>query len=63
MKKDNHYGEFSFGACLPRPTLIPPPLPLAVPVETSSSVPTTTTNKFVYLFPYFSFLYDLFLIL
>lgn len=43
MKKDNHYGEYSFGSCLPRPNLIPPPLPLAVPVETS----TTSSNRCV----------------
>jgi hypothetical protein len=41
MKKDNPYGEYSFNACLPRPTLIPPPLPLALPVE------TTTSNRFI----------------
>jgi hypothetical protein len=40
-KKDNHYGEYSFGTCLPRPTLIPPPLPLALPLETT---PTTSNS-------------------
>ncbi|CAF3116909.1 unnamed protein product [Rotaria sp. Silwood2] len=43
MKKDNHYGDYSFGACLPRPTLIPPPLPLAVPLEAAAA--TTTSNS------------------
>jgi len=33
MKKDNHYADFAFNTCLPRPT----PLPLALPVESMSS--------------------------
>ncbi|CAF4737243.1 unnamed protein product, partial [Rotaria magnacalcarata] len=40
IKKDNHYGDYSFGGCLPRPTLIPPPLPL---VASADAVATTTT--------------------
>jgi len=43
VKKDNHYGEYSFGTCLPRPSLIPPPLPLSLPVE------TTTSNRFFFI--------------
>jgi hypothetical protein len=43
MKKDNHYGEYSYNACLPRPTLIQPPLPV-------ESTTTTTTNRFAFLF-------------
>jgi len=39
MKKDNHSEEYSFGSsCLPRPTLIPPPLP-------TEATTTTTTNR------------------
>lgn len=51
MKKDNHYGDYGFGGCLPRPTLIPPPLPLAVPVDTSAV--TTTSNMYVFFVPFY----------
>jgi hypothetical protein len=54
MKKDKHYGEYSFSACLPRPTLIPPPLPLALPVETTTTIPTTS-NRFYFIILYFPF--------
>ncbi|UJR34176.1 hypothetical protein I4U23_021583 [Adineta vaga] len=37
MKRDNPYGDYSFGTCLPRPSLVPAPLPLALPIETSTS--------------------------
>jgi len=40
MKKNNHSVEYSFGSsCLPRPTLIPPLLPISLPAE------STTTNR------------------
>ena len=46
MKKDDHYGEYSFAGCLPRPALIRPPLPLAIPVETPP--PSITSNRFCF---------------
>ena len=47
MKKDNHYADFAFNTCLPRPT----PLPLTLPVESMSS------NRY-----FIEFLLNLFLI-
>ena len=44
-KKDQHFGEYSFNSCLPRPTAIAPSLPLALPVDTMS----TSSNRFVIL--------------
>jgi hypothetical protein len=58
MKKDNHYGEYSFNACLPRPTLIPPPLPLTLPVETTTN---TTSNRFLFIIIIFIFIVKIFI--
>ncbi|CAF3727740.1 unnamed protein product [Rotaria socialis] len=45
IKKDNHYGDYSFGGCLPRPTLIPPPLPLAASADAIATTTTTSSNS------------------
>ncbi|CAF1243701.1 unnamed protein product, partial [Adineta ricciae] len=47
VKRDNPYGDYSFGTGLPRPSLVPPPLPLALPVETANSCPRPSPLRVV----------------
>jgi len=47
VKKDNHSGEYSFGSCLSRPTLIPPHLPTEVAVTISNNCPRPSPLRIV----------------